>query len=181
MKHFSIPFSFLMLCILLSCETEIPFNGPETKPVLVVNCLACTDSVIQVTVTASRFFLSNETVFKNVTNATVALYVNGIFTENLINNGLGVYQSTFIPAEGDVVKLYVSATGYEPVWAEDGFPWMAAGFQIDSTITKTDTTPLVNGFYNGGGGDFTYPTLDTVGTTYSYIHEYKLQFTNPAG
>jgi len=175
-----------MLGILLSCETEIPFNGNETNPVLVVNCLACTDSVIQATVSASRFFLSNEDEFPAVTDATVALYVNGIFIENLTNMGLGYYRSNYIPAEGDVVRLNVSATGFEPVWAENAFPIATTGFQVDSTITKTDTIPLVNGnYYNygggGGGGDYGNPTWDTIGTTFSYIHEYKVRFSNPGG
>jgi len=182
MKYISTLFYFVMLNILLSCETEIPFNGTETKPVLVVNCMACTDSIIQATVSASRFFLSNEYEFPAVTDATVALYVNGIFTENLIHTGLGVYRSNFIPAEGDVVRLNVSATGFEPVWAEEAFPIAVTDFQIDSTITKTDTMPLVNGnYYGGSGGDYGNPTWDTIGTTFSYIHEYKVRFSNPGG
>lgn len=185
MKHFSTIFFFLMLSILLSCETEIPFNGAETNPVLVVNCLACTDSVIQATVSASRFFLSNEYEFPAVTDATVALFVNGIFTENLTHTGLGIYRGNYIPAEGDVVRLNVSATGFKPVWAENAFPIATTGFQVDSTITKTDTIPLVNGnYYNyggGGGGDYGNPTWDTIGTTFSYIHEYKVRFSNPGG
>jgi len=183
MKHISILFFFLMLGILLSCETEIPFNGTETNPVLVVNCLACTDSVIQATVSASRFFLSNEDQFLAVTDATVALYVNGVFTENLIHTGLGVYRSNYIPAEDDVVRLNVSATGFEPVWAENAFPNATTGFQIDSTITKTDTTPLLNGnsYNSGGGGDYGNPIWDTIGTTFYYLHEYKVRFSNPGG
>ncbi len=181
MKNISTLFYFLMLSILLSCETEIPFNGTETDPVLVVNCLACTDSVIQATVSASRFFLSNDNEFPAITNATVALYVNGVFTENLTHTGLGAYRSNFIPAEGDVIRLNVSATGYEPVWTENAFTFAVAGFQIDSTITKTDTIPLLIGDYYGGSGDYGFPTGDTIGTTYSYIHEYKIRFSNPAG
>ncbi len=186
MKHISPLFFFLMLSLLLSCETEIPFNGTETKPVLVVNCLASTDSVIQATVSESRFFLENNYEFPGVTDATVKLFVNGIFKENLSHTGLGVYRSIYTPVEGDEVRLNVSATGFEPVWAENAFPFATTGFQIDSTITKTETVPLTSGnyySYGGGGGNIDYgiPTLDTIGETFSYIHEYKVRFSNPAG
>jgi len=184
MKHISTLFYFLMLSILLSCETEIPFNGNETNPVLVVNCLACTDSVIQATVSESRFFLENDYEFPAVTDAIVALYVNGIFKENLTHTGLGAYRSNYIPVEGDAVRLNVSATGFEPVWTENAFPFATTGFQIDSTITRTDTVPLTIGntySYGEGGGDYLNPTLDTIGTTFSNIHTYKVRFSNPAG
>ena len=180
MKRFSILFLLPLLGFLLSCETEIPFNGAVTEPVLVVNCVACTDSALQVNVSASRFFLSSEVDFPAISNATVALYVNGAFSENLTSIGQGQYQSTYIPSEGDVVRLNVSANGYNPVWAETTFPTAVAGFQIDSTITKTDTVPLQNDYLNGHGG-IPPIVLDSNVTTFSYIHKYKIRFTNPAG
>lgn len=180
MKRLSILSLLLMFGLLLSCETEIPFNGAITEPVLVVNCVACTDSALLVNVSASRFFLSSEVDFPAISDATVALYVNELFRENLTPIGEGQYQSTYIPSEGDVVRLNVSASGYNPVWAETAFPTAVAGFQIDSTITKTDTVPFQNGDLNGYGG-IPSPSSDSTIMTYSYIHQYKIRFTNPAG
>jgi len=175
MKPLHIPFLFLMLCALFACETEIPFDGTVTDEVLVVNCLACSDSVLQANISVSRFFLEDDGEFPTVTNATVALYVNGAFVENLTNSGLGLYKSNFKPVEGDTVRLTVSASGYEPVWAEVGFPIATKGFQIDSTITKTDTTALVE-----SSGGYGYEVkLDTVGVTYSYTHKYQIRFSDP--
>lgn len=154
-----------------------------TEPVLVVNCLACSDSLIQVNVTASRFFLTDEDTFSLVPNATVALYVNGQFTENLTNLGQGRYQSSHVPSVGEQIKLQATATGFEPVWAEATLPLQVSGFSIDSTITRTETQYLVvgggyygggyDGGYNGGYGDI---QLDTVGLTYSNIHQFKIHF-----
>jgi hypothetical protein len=180
MKHLSILYLLLMLGLLLSCETEIPFNGTITEPVLVVNCVACTDSALQVNVSASRFFLSSEVDFPAISNATVALYVNGVFSENLTPIGQGNYQSTYIPSEGDVVRMNVSANGYNPIWTETAFPIAVAGFQIDSTITKTDTVPFQDGGFIGPGG-ISQPISDSTIMTYSYIHQYKIRFSNPAG
>jgi len=182
MRRLSILYLLLMLGLLLSCETEIPFNGTITEPVLVVNCVACTDSALQVNISASRFFLSSEVDFPAISDATVALYVNEIFRENLTPNGEGQYQSMYIPSEGDVVRLNVSASGFNPVWAETAIPTAVAGFQIDSTITKTDTVPLQNDVSNDYGGvPSPAPTSESIIMTYSYIHQYKIRFTNPAG
>lgn len=173
-----------MLSILFSCETEIPFDGTVTDPVLVVNCLACTDSVIRADVTVSRFFLDDDGEFPSVSNATIALYVNDVFEENLAHVEQGIYQSNYRPMEGDNIRLNVSAAGYEPVWAEVGMPLATFGFQIDSTITRSDTSLNVQGsnYYGGGDGyDNTNIKLDTVGVRWSNIYDYKLSFTDPSG
>lgn len=183
MKPYYTLYLILLIGFFASCETEIPFEGKVTEPVLVVNCLACSDSLIQVNVTASRFFLTDEDTFSLVPNATVALYVNGQFTENLTNLGQGRYQSTHVPSVGEQIRLQATAPGFEPVWAEATLPLQALGFSIDSTITRTETQYLVvgggsygggyDGGYNGGYGDL---QLDTVGLTYSNIHQFKIHF-----
>jgi hypothetical protein len=171
MKNFSIIAILLMFGLLAACETEIPFNGTETDPVLVVNCLPCTDSVIQANITSSRFFLSNENEFRVVSNATVALYVNGTFLENLTDLGQGMYRGQYVSKEGDAVRLNVSANGYLPVWTETTVPYKVSGYQIDSTITKSESTYIVVPF----GWPIQY---DTTGMTYSDIHEYKIHFSD---
>jgi len=175
MKNVSFIVLLLMFGILISCETEIPFNGKITEPMLVVNCIPFTDTVIQADITASRFFLSNESEFKVVENATVDLYINGAFKEKMMEYGQGIYRSHYIPLEGDVVKLNVSAAGYESVWAESTVPMRLAEFQVDSTINRTTTDYIV---YNYGYNDAGY---DTVGVRYSNIHDFKLIFTDVAG
>jgi len=177
MKNLSIIAIILMFSILTSCETEIPFNGTITEPMLSVISLPFTDSVIQANVTASRFFLSNENDFKVVDNATVDLYINGTFKENLIAQGQGNYRSQYIPVEGDIVKLNVSAISYESVWADATVPLKVAGFQIDSTITRSNTSLIIEGSNYGGS----VVRLDTVGTTYSNIHNFNIKFSDLAG
>lgn len=178
MKRLNLLFLLLALSMLMACETEIPFNGAVTDPMLVVNSIACSDSVLNVQVSASRFFLSSETTFPAVSNATVALYVNGVFTENLALVGDGRYQSNYVGKEGDAVRLDVSAAGFKSVSAETAFPEAVSGFQIDSAIVRTDTVPFGGSGYLGGG--ITRPTVDSSILTYSYIHQYKIHFSNPA-
>jgi len=182
MKYSRSFFLFLMLSVLFSCETEIPFDGTVSDPVLVVNCLVCSDSVVRANVSVSRFFLDNDGDFPFVSNATVALYVNGAFVENLSHVEKGIYQGNYKPIEGENIRLNVSASGYEPVWAEVGIPTATLGFQIDSTITKSDTSFITMGNYGNSYEDYvSNPTMETVGIRWANIHEYKLTFNDPSG
>jgi hypothetical protein len=177
MKNFSIIAILLMFCIFTSCETEIPFNGTVTDPVLVVNCITCTDSIVKANITASRFFLTNQENFKNVDSVTVALFINGTFKENLIDSGLGDFKSQYVTVEGDLVRLNVSAKGFESVWTEAPLPSRAANFQIDTTITRTNTSYLFNVQYDPGSSSNI--ASDTLGVTYSDVHQFKICFSDP--
>lgn len=184
MKNLSILYILLIFGTLLSCETEIEFNGKVTEPVLVVNALACADSIIHTKVSLSRFFLDQEEDSPVVTNATVALYVNGTFRENLLHFEKGEYLSTYVTVQGDVLKLNVSALGYESVWSETTVPLATADFQIDSTIVKSDTSLLIDIKYDGPYeeiGPNTPYHYDTVGFNFNYTHTYKVKFSNPVG
>lgn len=166
---------------LLSCETEIEFTGKVTEPVLVVNSVVCADSIIHTNVSLSRFFLDQKDDSPAVTNATVALFVNGTFQENLTHTQKGAYISRYVAAPGEVLRLNVSASGHESVWSETTVPLPTADFQIDSTIVKSDSSLLVEAVYDGPNGPYG-PAFhyDTVGFTYNYIHTYKIHFSNPS-
>lgn len=181
MKTSRILFFSLMLSVLFSCETEITFDGSVTDPELVVNCLACTDSVIRAEVSVSRFFLEQDGEFPTISNATVALYVNSVFKENLRHVEKGLYQSNYIAAEGDVLRLNVTAPGYDPVEGVVSIPMATFGFQIDSTITRSDTVPIMGGYYVDEMNPGSNQSTDTVGVSWANIHQYKISFTDPAG
>jgi len=184
MKNISILYILLIFGSLLSCETEIEFNGKVTEPVLVVNALACTDSIIHAKVSLSRFFLDQEDDSPAVTDATVALYVNGTFRENLVHFKKGEYLSTYVTVQGDVIKLNVSAPRHESVWSETTVPLATADLHIDTTIVKSDTSLLIDILYDdpyGYNGPNTPFHYDTVGVTYNFTHTFKVSFSDPVG
>ena len=183
MKYVPILTILLLIGTLLSCETEIEFTGKVTEPVLVVNTIACADSILHTSVSLSRFFLDQEDNSPAVNNASVALFVNGTFKENLLNNQKGDYLSRYVSAQGDVLRLNVSAPGHESVWSETVVPLATAGFKIDSTIVKSDSSLLVDIIYDGSygyDGPNTPYHYDTVGVTFNYTHTYKVSFSNPS-
>ncbi|HET9570867.1 MAG TPA: DUF4249 domain-containing protein [Bacteroidales bacterium] len=182
MKNFSIFILLLLFGTFLSCETEIQFTGKVTEPVLVVNAVACADSIIHASVSLSRFFLDQEESLPDVTNATVALFVNGTFKENLQHVSKGNYCSHYISGQGDVIRLNVSAPDYESVWSETSIPSATSDFQIDSTTAISDTSLIINQIYDGQYGYIGPGTPyhnDTIGITFDYTHSFEVRFSNP--
>ncbi|GHT62264.1 hypothetical protein AGMMS50239_15090 [Bacteroidia bacterium] len=105
----------LFMAFLFSCEKEIEFKGDEVKTKLVLNSILTPDSVVKIHLTESRFFLNNERVFKEINNATVELWKDGNKIENLSNAGSGYYTGTYIPKEGDNLRITASCQGFDPV------------------------------------------------------------------
>lgn len=162
--------------MLISCESEIEFNGEVTEPVLVANCISCTDSTLKVRLTASRFFLSNATRFKTIEGATVSLFVNGTFKETMTMSQSGVYNSIYIAQTGDIIRLNINASGYKSIWTQETIPY-EANVQIDSTLMNVDSTALTSGGYYSNNE---YMPWDTVGTTYTYKFKYTIRLNDPS-
>lgn len=166
----------LMASILISCETEIEFNGKVTEPVLVANCISCTDSTLKVKITASRFFLSNGSTFKTIEDATVSLFVNGTYRETMTMSQSGVYDSKYVAKTGDVIRLNIEASGYESVWTQETIPQIA-NVQIDSSMISVDSSALTtSGYYNYDQ----YIPGDTIGSTYNYKYKYAIRLNDPS-
>lgn len=165
---------------LIACETEIEFNGKEVEPVLVLNCLTCTDSTLEVKLTASRFFLSNVDTFTSITNASIVLKANDLTVETLVHKGNGIYTSTYKPQAGERITLIASAPGFETISTTEDFPLRIADYSVDSTISTSDTMYQVDVWGTSDGNGMTW-YKDTIGQYYNVIHRYTIRFTDPPG
>jgi hypothetical protein len=170
MNFYKLFLSLLFFIPLTACHKDIDFNGEETDPLLVINSLPCTDSLFTAEVTASNFFLANTDTFKTIGNATVALYLNGAFVENMVYRTNGIYQSSIRPREGDLLRMNVSATGYKPVIAEDIFCAKTNIIRLDTTSTRTKEKPLTG-----------YGSYDSIGFSYSRKYVFHITFSDPVG
>lgn len=126
MKH--IVLFILLLAISSSCVKYVDMEHLRPDPKLVLNSVALTGSPLTATVSRTWFYTDN---YPNVTikDAKVSLYVNGQYVEDLSwhmevseYNSVGYYQSAYIPAEGDKIRLEVSKEGFNDVSAECVLP-----------------------------------------------------------
>lgn len=189
----------LSLLLLFSCEEVMEFDIDEGERLVVVNALPCTDSLLFVNVTYSRFFLDNQP-FPAVDDATVSVEVNGTTLSPTGRDGANFlfnYQAT----AGDRLTLHVSVPGHDevsgstvvpplpdmtdPVAEIDTLQPITAG---DILFTLTDPVELKNYYYiyileRDSGSRWNqwetkWDTIDTV--IFAYLNCMDLQLTDPA-
>ncbi|MDY5970015.1 MAG: DUF4249 domain-containing protein [Bacteroidales bacterium] len=96
----------------LSCTEPIDFSGKETDPYAVLQCTAKTDSTLNVRMTWSRFFLSNNVrPFTTIDDADLRITSNGV---PLVLAGVdsGNYRFNYVVREGDTLEVRAAVPGY---------------------------------------------------------------------
>ena len=157
------------LVSLASCTKEIQFNGDETEPKLVVYSVARAGEPLEVEVSHSAFFLKSGPLSSYIEllkpeEGSVKLYVNDsaipyVLTRRIPQmidaDGDGepdyrdlpdaplYYESAYVPAEGDNLRLVVSFPGFEEASAEVKLP-------VSSVLTVESATlrPLSEDYYS---------------------------------
>jgi len=168
--YIQLAITLLLTVFIVSCETEIKFNGKETAPSMVINSILNPDSTVKVHITKSKFFLDINGPLEPITNATVQLYANDKLIETLNSTGNGYYAGTYKPLPGDIIKIIAQNNEFDNVHSSTEIPVMASITSVDTTSTTTKTSPLI---YSGSYNDEGYLNTDTVGT----ISEKKIKFT----
>jgi len=168
--YIQLAITLLLTVFIVSCETEIKFNGKETAPSMVINSILNPDSTVKVHITKSKFFLEKDGPFDPITNATVQLYANDKLIEALNSTGNGYYTGTYKPFPGDIIKIIARNNEFDNVYSSTEIPVTASITSVDTTSTTTKTSPLI---YSGSYNDEGYLNTDTVGT----ISEKKIKFT----
>jgi hypothetical protein len=153
----------LCLAILLnSCSNPIEFNGGETKPLLVLNCLVQADSIIKADVSRSVFFLDsygNQNTL--MPNADIEVFVNGnsVGKMQFVSNdpvgeyyssyyGVSYYSINYTARKGDKIRIEASAPNFDKIWAETIVPEHAAEISnIEQVITTNQYGERMQCYY----------------------------------
>lgn len=108
------------LCLpFLSCESDInldSYRNPEVEKTVVINSIVNPDSIIEVSASHPYFFSDIHKDFSPIKNLEIKLFINGVFSGQMIYDGeKGTYSSGLKPEEGDVVEISVSDSkkGYD--------------------------------------------------------------------
>lgn len=153
----------LAVCVFTSCETVIEFNGEENESLMVINGYFTPDSVVKVQVTKSKFFLKDDSGFDNINDATIELWVNNQLKEMLQFQGNGVYTGTYLPHEGDSIRVLASNATYKNVSCTTRIPYKVSLALGDTTSTEGEI------YYNTSetyyqSGEVTIDTLSYMST-----------------
>lgn len=126
--------TFILIFILVGCETQVPFELPVIEPKLVINSVFSADSLFKINITASKpnnskdFYLQQK--FDYVQNAEIFVTQNNVLYSDFEYKENGFYVSkSFIPKTESKCELKVSAKGYKTVQAQSSIPYK---IKIDS-------------------------------------------------
>jgi hypothetical protein len=164
----------LMLLLLASCEKDIEFNGEVTEPLMVINAIIPQDSLFEIRVTKSRFFMQYEDTFETVKNATVELYVNGVLNDTMAHAGNGLYTSNYKLNEGDWVRIVSQAPNLKTCTAEMQIVQPVTLVKLDTSIVINSEYPIVDYQYDDDLGFL----IDTIGWTSSCTINCKLTLSD---
>ncbi len=133
MKQKLIIFAIITSLFFTACTKVIPLDAEYENPRLVVNTLLYQDSLIKVDVSTSRIIIDNAKT-RFVSGATVALYKNEVFLENLTEQN-ETYISTHRAEQGVNYMLKVTAPSFEPVECQTKLPHNVPILQVDTSRT----------------------------------------------
>ena len=167
---------------LAACMKPLPFKGEYVEPKLVVNCIAVPDEPIKAVVYKSDYIFDTVTDYTMPDGTQVFLYVNGESkgemqhrTDTAFSNYGDFYSVThyfthdYIPQIGDVVKLKVTAPGFDEVEGNsEPLPNEPIGRIADSRVTEWDTTSMIG---------FRVPVPDTDTFDIMWYTEYRKHIT----
>ncbi len=125
--------TLILTTILSSCRKKLDIKIPKGKEHIVVNGINTNDSLIKINISKSQDILNNDKI-ESLTNATVKLYNEDIFIENLTHTENGYYLSTFTPKIGEQYKISVSSGELKTVKAKMQLNEPVKITSIDTTV-----------------------------------------------
>lgn len=160
---------FACSAVLLSCEKPVDIQYLDMDPKVVVESVSEVDSVMDIRLTYSRWFLSNES-FKEISDAYVILKVNGNVVDDITYGKIGESEKTYytvnsyVPKENDELELTIQVPGEEVVTsscvvpskpeisdlnAEEYYEYTETEYEwwdgmVDTLIVVKDTNYLAN-------------------------------------
>jgi len=131
----------------VSCEKEIEFKGEALDPKIVVYSVLDPDSIITAGISVSHPIFDPEYTYKQIVNADVKLFEDGVFLESLVyvplDSGtlnihpLSVYASTsHKPVPGKHYRLEVSLNGYKKAVCEASLPAPVDIISVDTSTQR---------------------------------------------
>lgn len=149
-----------LIAFLFSCEKEIEFKGDEVKTKLVLNGILMPDSVVKIQLTESRFFLDNSRSFNKIDHAEVTLWKDGEQIEFLQHTSEGYYTGTYIPREGDNLRITASCPGFDPIECETQIVSATPIIAVDTANTRVEIREAIIGESDNNGNWIATDTID---------------------
>ncbi len=141
----------LLLFLILSCELDKDFDYSSNEDQIVLNGLLCPDSLISIKVSKTLPYPNKSNSFPLVENASIKLYENGLYKENLLySQEKQAYYLEEYPEAGNTYSIEVVVPEYPLISATTTIPEMEevsacyTPFNIDQTMFRGKIFATVN-------------------------------------
>ena len=155
----------LSFFVFASCQKNIDFDEEITKPMVVLHSFLSPDTVVSARISLSRFFLDDTVSFRDINNADVSVIVNGALKEKMSLITSGLYQGTYRPQIGDVLKLVVKVPSMDEVSSTTNINTFPVTIIVDTTKIIHNST-------------YTISQNDTLALNTDFTTKYSLKFTD---
>ena len=143
---------FILLSLfLLSCDKELPFNGFNNEPNVVVQCQFTTDSSLQLYLSYTSDVLAGDVNSVFIENAKVRMIDSNGLIENLNHVSSGLYTSNFYPKAGMDYTLHITLDDGKLITAKSRIPKESLEFQVDTLtgpLNRLDVSVSLNNDIN---------------------------------
>ena len=145
-----------LLLVFISCEKYLDVDLSRIKSKIVMNGFVTADSLIEIQVSKSYSYFETGQSAELLSNASLDLYVNGVFKEQMFIQNKSVndkkityFHSTIRPKIGEKIRIEASAEGFETAWAEITIPVPPVIEKVDTTVYLTPAQSSYNDYYIG--------------------------------
>lgn len=168
------------LLIVGSCTKEIDYKGDNEEPLLVLNCIAEKDSLIEVELSKSRFFLASNYGDYSITSNAIITLVNQTSGQTYVSttpDAEGKYVFPIAALEGNSYSISASHPDFETVASTMYVPYATPILSVDTSsysssdgfaVMKADVT-----WNDPSGADFYVLKLSIVNNVlgYEYLNQ----------
>lgn len=116
----------LMAC---ACVKDIPYNGTDSNPLLVINCMAYDGQTLDIYVSRSRFFLDTSTASNKLPDADVTVTINSVSQKPTYNQDHECWQDDRTVSVGDTITITARHNDFGTATASQIVP-------VPSTLVK---------------------------------------------
>ncbi len=166
-KHYIISLLLIASIGIFSCREPIDISVPDTEKKIVLNGLINPDSTVKVNLSRSISILENDDKIRFLENASVKLYEDDIFREDLQYDVNGYYRGTVYPQIGKTYKITAEYSPLETVDAETEI------LQVP-TISEINAEP---DFYSDTQTWYDTETGEPFDTTINTLNQVKINIT----
>lgn len=162
-----------LITVMTACTVDIPYTGPGTDPMMVLNAYSNDGDTVWVKASHSVFFLDPDTASKNLPDANVTIEIDGVERTATYYPHRKAYTDGRVAQSGNHVRVSASHAKYGNAYAEDYVPIPDSICVMSSTAKVNDKKDNDENYFMGTTDSIWTLTVSLQGAS-ADAHYYKM-------